>query len=128
MTEYEKARAVIVDRNNRLPEVSKKLNIPLPTLKMYRMHPDKLKTAYWENVHKISKLYKDNNYGEFKMTVQELQQSWDIDADTMLNYLDAIRVDFSALDDEQIEDMELTAKQVSDLLHEFVSDQYENVM
>lgn len=46
----------------------------------------------------------------------------------MLNYLDAIRVDFSALDDEPIEGMELTAEQASDLLHEFVSDQYENVM
>lgn len=128
MTEYEKAKAFILDRNNSLPEASKKLNIPLPTLKMYRMYPDKLKTASWENVHKISKFYKDNNYGELKMTVQELQQSWDIDADTMLNYLDAIRVDFSALDNEQIEDMELTAEQVSDLLHEFVKDQYESVL
>lgn len=63
------------------------------------------------------------------MTVQELQQSWDIDADTMLDYLDAIGVDLSALDDEQIiEDMELTAEQVSDLLHEFVKDQYESVL
>lgn len=61
MNEYEKARAVIVDRNNRLPEVSKHTGIPLPTLKMYRMYPDKLKTASWERVHEISKLYKGNN-------------------------------------------------------------------
>lgn len=59
------------------------------------------------------------------MTVQELRQSWDIDADTMLDYMDAIRVDYSALDDQQIEDMELTTEEVSDLLHEFVKDQYE---
>lgn len=62
------------------------------------------------------------------MTVQELQQSWGIDADTMLNYLDAVRIDFSMLDDEQIEEMELSGDQVSDILHEFVNDQYENVL
>lgn len=65
MNEYEKARAVIVDRNNRLPKVSKQTGIPLPTLKAYRMHPDKLKTASWENVHKIAQLYhNDKEKGE----------------------------------------------------------------
>lgn len=62
------------------------------------------------------------------MTVQELRQSWDIDEDTMLNYLDGARIDFSMLDDHQIDEMELDADQVSEVLHEFVADQYENVL
>lgn len=61
MNECEKAKAVIVDRNNRLPRVSKALNIPLDTLKAYRHSPDKLRTAAWERVHKLAKLYDDKN-------------------------------------------------------------------
>lgn len=57
MNEFEKAKAFITDRNNSLPETSKKVNIALPTLKSYRFDPDKLRTAAWERVHEIAKLY-----------------------------------------------------------------------
>lgn len=57
MNEFEKAKAVIVDRNNSLPHISKQLKIPLDTLKKYRHEPDKLRTAAWERVHEIAKLY-----------------------------------------------------------------------
>lgn len=58
MNEYEKARAVILDRNNSLPEIGKQLGIAVPTLRTHRQFPDKLKTASWEKVHKIAQLYK----------------------------------------------------------------------
>lgn len=58
MNEFEKAKAFITDKNNSLPETSKLIGIPLPTLKIYRSEPDKLKTAAWIKVHKIAKLYK----------------------------------------------------------------------
>lgn len=57
MNELEKSKLYICDRNNRLTETSKRLNIPLPTLNMYRHNPDKLRTAAWERVHKLAKLY-----------------------------------------------------------------------
>ncbi len=61
MNELEKAKLYICDRNNRLTETSKRLNIPLPTLNMYRHSPDKLRTTAWERVHKLAKLYDAKN-------------------------------------------------------------------
>lgn len=57
MNEFEKAKAYVVDKNNSLPETSKLIGIPLPTLKAYRSEPEKLETAAWINVHKLAKLY-----------------------------------------------------------------------
>lgn len=57
MNDFEKAKAVIIDRNNSLPNISKKLGISLDTLKKYRHDPDKLQTAAWKRVHEIAKLY-----------------------------------------------------------------------
>lgn len=57
MNEFEKAKAYITDKNNSLPETSKLLSIALPTLKAYRHDPEKMRTASWENVHKIAGLY-----------------------------------------------------------------------
>lgn len=57
MNEFEKASAFICDKNNSLPEVSKKLGIALPTLKNYRGNPEKLKTAAWERVHILAQEY-----------------------------------------------------------------------
>jgi hypothetical protein len=57
MNEFEKAKALIVDKNNSLPEVSKKLKIPLPTLKAYRSEPEKLRTAAWKRVHALAGEY-----------------------------------------------------------------------
>lgn len=57
MNEFEKAKAFIVDKNNSLTEVSKRADIPLPTLKAYRSEPDKLRTAAWERVHRLAGEY-----------------------------------------------------------------------
>lgn len=57
MNEFEKAKAFIIDKNNSLPEISKKLKISLPTLKKYRSEPDKLRTAAWERVHALAGEY-----------------------------------------------------------------------
>ncbi|VTX52601.1 hypothetical protein [Limosilactobacillus oris] len=57
MNELEKAKAFIVDKNNSLTEVSKKVGIPLPTLKAYRSEPDKLRTAAWNRVHMLAGEY-----------------------------------------------------------------------
>ena len=57
MDEFEKAKAFIVDKNNSLPDTSKKLHIPLPTLKAYRSEPEKLRTAAWERVHALAGEY-----------------------------------------------------------------------
>lgn len=59
MNDYEKAKAYILDKNNSLPQTSKLLDVPLSTLKGYRMNPEKLKTAAWERVHELAKLYHD---------------------------------------------------------------------
>lgn len=57
MNEFEKAKAYINDRNHSLTDTSERLDIPLPTLKSYRHDPDKLRTAAWERVHELAKLY-----------------------------------------------------------------------
>ena len=62
MNEFEKAKAYIIDKNNNLPKASKELDIPLQTLKGYRMNPDKLKTAAWERVHSLAEAYKREQY------------------------------------------------------------------
>ena len=55
-SELEKAQRLIQDRNNSLKEVSEVTGIPLPTLKAYRGNPDKLTTAAWERVNKLSQM------------------------------------------------------------------------
>ena len=57
MNEFEKAKVFIADKNNSLPEVSKRIGIALPTLKAYRSEPDKLRTAAWERVHALAGEY-----------------------------------------------------------------------
>lgn len=58
MNDYERAKVYILDKNNSLPDTSKLLSIPLPTLKSYRHNPEKMKTAAWERVHAIAGLYR----------------------------------------------------------------------
>lgn len=57
MNDFEKAKAVIVDRNNSLPHIGEQLGIPLDTLKKYRHDPDKLQTAAWKRVHALASEY-----------------------------------------------------------------------
>lgn len=57
LTECEKATALLANRHNRIKDISKKTNIPYTTLKDYSADPDKLKTAAWERVHRLSLIY-----------------------------------------------------------------------
>lgn len=72
-TGLEKAQAVITDRNLKLTEMSKILDIPLRTLKEYRAHPDKLKTAAWERVAKLAHL-NDANYIMDNMSEDDIKE------------------------------------------------------
>lgn len=57
MNDFERAKALITDKNNSLIEIEKKTGISYPRLSVYRANPDKLKTASWDRVHEIAKLY-----------------------------------------------------------------------
>lgn len=50
------AQALIEEKNIPLTEISKRTGISLPRIKAYRANPDKLRTASWENVRKLSEL------------------------------------------------------------------------
>lgn len=72
-TDLEKAQAVITDRNTKLTETSKLLDIPLRTLKEYRAHPEKLKVASWERVAKLAHL-NDANYIMDNMSADDTKE------------------------------------------------------
>lgn len=57
MTELDKAKAVIVDKNNSFAKLKKVSGVSIPTLKAYRADPEKLRTARWSTVHKLAQLY-----------------------------------------------------------------------
>lgn len=50
------AQALIEEKNIPLTEISKRTGISLPRIKAYRAGPEKLRTASWENVRKLSEL------------------------------------------------------------------------
>lgn len=64
MNDFEKAKAYIVDKNNSLPDTSKLLDIPLPTLKAYRSNPEALKTAAWNRVNEIARQYEVSHHAD----------------------------------------------------------------
>lgn len=57
MTELDKAKVVIVDKNNSFARLREVSGVSIPTLKAYRANPEKLKTARWATVHKLAQLY-----------------------------------------------------------------------
>lgn len=61
MDDYEKARAVVLDKNNSFAELSKWSGMSIPRLKQFRADPEKLKTAKWIAVHKLAEMYKEEN-------------------------------------------------------------------
>lgn len=61
MTDFEKAKAYLVDRNHRLVDINRQSKIPLSTLNEYRKEPERLRTAAWETVHRLAKLADKNN-------------------------------------------------------------------
>ena len=50
------AQTLIEEKNIPLTEISKRTGISVPRIKAYRADPEKLKTASWENVRKLSEL------------------------------------------------------------------------
>lgn len=61
MDDYEKARAVVLDKNNSFAELSKWSGMSIPRLKQFRADPEKLKTAKWMAVHKLANMYREVN-------------------------------------------------------------------
>ena len=61
MNEYQKARVVVLDKNNSFAELSKWSGMSIPRLKQFRADPEKLKTAKWIAVHKLAEMYKEEN-------------------------------------------------------------------
>lgn len=61
MNEYQKARVVVLDKNNSFAELSEWSGMSIPRLKQFRADPEKLKTAKWIAVHKLAEMYKEEN-------------------------------------------------------------------
>lgn len=61
MNEYQKARVVVLDKNNSFAELSEWSGMSIPRLKQFRADPEKLKTAKWIAVHKLAEMYKEKN-------------------------------------------------------------------
>lgn len=57
MTEFDKAKAVIVDKNNSFAKLRKVAGGSISRLNVYRHNPEKLRTARWIVVHNLASLY-----------------------------------------------------------------------
>lgn len=58
MTDLDKAKAVVVDKNNRFAKLENVSGASIPTLKAYRADPEKLRSARWSTVRKLASMYK----------------------------------------------------------------------
>ena len=70
MNEYQKARVVVLDKNNSFAELSEWSGMSIPRLKQFRADPEKLKTAKWIAVHKLAEMYKEEN--KMNATIKKL--------------------------------------------------------
>lgn len=57
ISELDKAKAVVTDKNNSFSKLKNGSGVAIPTLKAYRADPDKLRTARWITVHKLASMY-----------------------------------------------------------------------
>ena len=57
MNDLEKAIALLNNRSFKLADISKETDIPLITIRIYSSKHDKLRTAAWERVYKLARLY-----------------------------------------------------------------------
>lgn len=57
MNSVEKAKALLANSKVNLSKISRKLDMPLGTLQVYKHNPDKLKSAKWYQVEILAKLY-----------------------------------------------------------------------
>lgn len=60
LNECQKACAVVTDKNNSFAELSKWSGMSIPRLKQLRAKPIKLETTKWIAVHKLAKMYDEN--------------------------------------------------------------------
>lgn len=57
MNDCEKAKALILDRTFKIPDIAKKSGIPYSTLRGYVAHPEKLETTAWNKVYALAQIY-----------------------------------------------------------------------
>lgn len=57
MNSAEKAKSLLTSSKVNLSKISRKLDMPLGTLQVYKHNPDKLKSAKWYQVEILAKLY-----------------------------------------------------------------------
>ncbi len=57
LTDYDKARRLVTNRNASLVELAKALDINVHTLRGFRYRPERLERASWETVHKLALIY-----------------------------------------------------------------------
>lgn len=56
-SELDRAKALLLNKNNSLAEINKRTKIPYQSLRNYRVNIDKLKDASWKRVNVLSQLY-----------------------------------------------------------------------
>jgi len=56
-SELDRAKALLLNKNNSLTEINKQTKIPYQSLRNYRVNIDKLKDASWKRVNVLSQLY-----------------------------------------------------------------------
>lgn len=57
MNDFQKAQAVVADKNNSFSSLAKTSGASIPSLKAYRAEPEKLETARWITVNKLASMY-----------------------------------------------------------------------
>ena len=57
ISELDKAKAVVTDKNNSFAKLKRGSGVAIPTLKAYRADPEKLRTARWITVNKLASMY-----------------------------------------------------------------------
>lgn len=55
--DFEKAQALLANRNFKLKYISESAEIPYDTVKAYSHDPRKMETAAWKRVHKLAQIH-----------------------------------------------------------------------
>lgn len=55
--DFEKAQALLANRNFKLKYISESAEIPYDTVKAYSRNPKKMETAAWKRVHKLAQIH-----------------------------------------------------------------------
>lgn len=68
LTDCDKARRLVTNRNASIVELAKALDINVHTLRGFRYRPERLERASWETVHKLALIYPADK--DFKTKLQ----------------------------------------------------------